>query len=265
MTVTGGLPVSVLQVDLYNTAVDNNEMEGIAASLTGTLATPAALVLNTHEGTTIDSNGLTSGSSGVEITNNAGVVLANFTDTDISFNGNRGVGYTGVGQGAADSSLTFINTGISGTTDSNAGDGLYFSVTAGNRLTLDAEFADFSGNGGYGINGFVDGAGSSVVIDQFLFTTADFNGLDGFNLLVQNSGFLNGNINGGSFSANGQLVPSDGVHVLVDTNATALLCFDGTAADSNSDDGFDFSVQNGGTLYVALQTSGTVRHALRVQ
>lgn len=255
--VDGTAAAASLTVTLSDTAVNLNEKEGILGTATGTAANAGRLVIDSQSGTTINSNGLTTASSGVELINTAGVIQATFTDNDISFNGNRGVGYTGAGLGASDSSLTFINTGISGTTDQNVGDGLYFNVASGNRLNIDAEFVSFSGNGGRGVNGSVDGAGSSVTIDRFLLVTADGNGLEGMKLAVTNSGALNGNINGGSFSNNGQTAASDGVNVAVDTNGVAIICFDGTTVDSNPDDGFDFSVKNGGTLNVALQTSGT--------
>lgn len=255
LDVNGVVAASSLTVNLADTAVNSNELEGILGNATGTAARAGLLALNVTD-TAIDGNGVGGIANGVTLNSSAGVVLADFTDDDISFNSGHGVSYVGTGLGASPSRLTFTNTGISGTTDFNGGDGLRFRVLAGNQLELAAAFADFSGNGGAGINGLVDGAGSSAIIDQFLFATADGNNLEGLKLYADHGGFLSGNFNGGSYSNNGQAGAFDGVGVVVDHAAVALLCFDGTTVDFNTDDGFDFLVQNGGTLSVALQTSG---------
>jgi hypothetical protein len=250
--VDGTAAVSRLTVNLDNTAVDSNTDEGVLGTATGTAANAGLLVLNTTEGTTINGNG----ADGVRLVNTSGIVRANFTDTDISFNVGNGVAYDGTGLGASPSRVEFHNTGISGTTNNNGLDGFNYRVQNGNQLVIDATFAEFSNNGESGIDGYVNGPSAGVIINQLLGVAGDNNGEEGFKLLVDNTGTFNGSVNGGSFSNNGQAGVFDGVNVVVDNNGFARICFDGTAVDGNTDDGFDFLAQNGGTLNVALQTSG---------
>ncbi len=254
--VNGTAAPASLSVSLANTAVNFNEMHGIFGDATGTLLNSGLLRLIAYDSTTIDNNGRGFPSSGVFLRNISGVVQADFTDADISGNTGRGVAYFGVGQGPIHSTLRFTNTAIGGTVNVNALDGLNFQVTAGNQLHIAATSADFSNNGLAGINGLVDGVGSQAIINQFLDVTADGNTREGLNLVADNGGFLNANINGGSFSGNGLAGAFDGVNVLADNAGLALLCFDGTAVDNNTLDGFNFLARNNGEIRAALQTSG---------
>lgn len=256
LNVDGTAAPSALVVNLDNVPIDDNRQNGIRAIATGTAANEGLLEIHTTNQTTIDGNGI----DGVQIVNNAGVVHASFLDTDISSNARNGVIYVGTGDGAARSSMDFSHFGINGfygTTDSNGADGLNFQVLAGNKLDLTADSVEFSGNVGAGINGLVDGVGSQVIINPFLQVASEFNGREGLNLLADNGGYLNANINGGSFSFNGNNGVYDGVHVVTDHNAIGILCFDGTVVNNNTGDGFDFTGHNNSQLYVALQTSGT--------
>ncbi len=238
---------STLGVGLNNTRVSQNSQNGVSA----TANAGSTLVINTATGTKIDDNAL----NGVVVTANASTFIGSFDGTSISHNlAGRGVSFTGAGIGPFASEITFNDSFVY----HNQLDNFSFNVSAGHDLALAASDTTFSlSTAGRGIDGLITGNGTDVVIDQFLNVTSDNNKLDGMRLHVQNLATLNANINGGSFSENGS-AGSDGVNVVVDTAGKAQICFDGTAADSNSDDGFDFTVSDAGSvLYAALQTSGT--------
>lgn len=235
---------SRINASLLNSHLDANARHGILGLATDN----SVLSLTMRDNNTAENNGL----DGLNVSAFDSQFIGDIDAA--SFSNNRsGIVYVGAGAGPVFSSITLSNV----VADNNAVDGFRFNVSGGHQLLLTGVNNSFSTNGGTGILGNVSGAGTLVEINPMNYTLANFNGDGGLDLHVFNQGVLNANFNGGSFTGNGANGVFDGVRVAVDSAGRAIICFDGTASNSNTGDGYDFSaVDAGSRIDVALQTSG---------
>jgi hypothetical protein len=166
------------------------------------------------------------------------------TNGSLSNNSLDGINGSVDGVGTA-ATLTLSNTLV----DSNTFNGAVFSVTNGGRLTFNYPGGgSISNNGGFGVFGTVNGAGS-IARFNFEDVAIDNNGLlfggDGFNVNPTNGGFVEANFQDGSISGNN----NRGVNVLLQ-NGTAFYRFFNTQVNDNGNEGLLFDVSGPASQFV---------------
>jgi len=230
--------------------ISNTQNDGVRATADGS---GSSLNL-AFDGVTIDNNR----GDGISQTLTNGNVSStnNLSLTNSSVTGNRfdGVDYAIDGNGAT-GSVNFANTA----TSMNGGDGFQFDVTDGAVATGTASGAgnDFSGNGSNGVQGTVDGIGSSATIN---IDTAmvNSNGEEGVLLDVDNGGNLIFNLTGDPLTAGLSQNGNDGLLANVDNGSTASINLTDVNITTNgfggggSGDGFAVFADNASTIDVTL-------------
>ena len=140
------------------------------------------------------------------------------------------------------------------------GAGLHGTAATGGTLNGCFNNTSFSGNSREGVSLAITDAAS---LGQFGVNTSVFdnNGREGLLVDVSNSGVLNYRSQNTSYSGNGATGAFDGVKATVtgtgplDTTTTARFLFSTDTANNNTDDGFEFNANNGGTLVVGLDST----------
>ena len=181
---------------------------------------------------------------------NASTGTVTLTNVDASGSGDRGLRVSS--ENASDVNFNVTNVDAS----SSGNDGAELIAGTGGQITSVIDTLDVSDNVLNGLQLNASGAGTDITLSA-TNVTGDGNQLEGLNSDTLTGATTTAEFFGGSFSNNGLGAASDGVNVRSNgTGSLADFCFDGTVADNNTDNGFDFNAQNDGTLIASLITSG---------
>ncbi len=233
---------SRIDLALTGVSVNNNAVDGIDATLMNAPGGQMNISLTNSSLTNNMLNGL-----------------------DIQIDGNNAIG-----------SVAFNNTAASG----NRGDGFQFDVTGGADLlgTATGPGNDFSNNLNNGIDGTVNGIGSTAVVNidganannsghagilldtnnsgmltfNYSNGSSSNNARDGLFVTAQNNSIANINLNTVSLNGNGVgLVSSgDGFTGIADTNSVLNANLNFVQAIGNREKGFNFLADNGSTITI---------------
>ena len=192
----------------------------------------------------------------------------NFSGTNISSISNSGAAGVIVTSSDPNSvvNLAFDNMSVDANGLVFGGEGLNGAALNGGTLNGCFIATSFSGNANEGVELLVTDANS---LGQFGVenSVTDNNGREGLLVNVGNLGVLNYRSQNSTYSGNGATGAFDGVNATVtgigaaDTITTARFLFSTDTVSNNTDDGFDFTANNGATLVVGLDNTTAINNA----
>ncbi|MDA0833754.1 MAG: inverse autotransporter beta domain-containing protein [Planctomycetota bacterium] len=218
------------------TAVDSTFVTSTSHGIFGAIDNSDATVA--LSGTTVDDSAL----NGVALGASSGsTVTASFTDaTTITNSGNDGLL---ISLDDSDAAVSFDNAAV---TD-NGNHGFEFSAVNGSTMTISGNDASFSTNGGDGINGTINGAGSTVDMDITRLVAMDNSGI-GMNVSTSNGGQFTADIANGNFTINS----GAGIQLIAATNASNSLSLDQSSVSNNGSLGIITTATDNSTTTVDL-------------
>lgn len=272
---TNGGAGSTLGLSLLDSTVRDNNGNGVdvevaGATATGTLAFGGTIITgNTGDGVQFDVSG------GAVVT---GQELASAIDND--FSGNGGNAIDGLVTGAG-SQATLAITGAN--LSSVSSEAVVFDVNTGGQLTFSLTDSALSSQGG---DGLLANANGGAAIFNLNNVTANgnagngyaFNGTNSANFDVNFTGTMEATGNdesgiffnmasgsdiafdivGGDLSNNGTTGNFSGLDgTVTGAGSTAAVTFTDTTADGNTQDGYEFEVDNGGSLTAVISSTAT--------